>query len=76
MTYHIVSASNVVQVHTFVNEHNHIMEDVITSQPLVRSNHESTIIDEVIQSTLDYQPHQICENFVREHGMRLTCYQE
>ena len=61
-----------VQVHTFWNFHNHSLEDVASCQPLVRSTRASLIIDNVIRSTLEYQARQICKDFVRRHGMRLT----
>ena len=48
------------------------MDYVVSSQPVVRSNHVDVVIDEVIRSTPEYQPRKICEDFVREHGMRLT----
>ena len=72
ITCHVVGASNVVKVYTFINDHSHIVDDVVASQPFVRSNRASIVIDEVIRSTLEYQPRQICKNFIREHGMRLT----
>ena len=48
ITCRAVSASDVVQVHTFRNEHNHTVDDVIASQPVVRSNRATVVIDEVI----------------------------
>ena len=62
-------------MHTFRNEHRHTMEDVVTSQPIVRSNRAAVVIDEVIRFTPEYQPRKICKDFVREHGMRLTYFQ-
>ncbi|RVW21733.1 hypothetical protein CK203_108210 [Vitis vinifera] len=59
----------------FHNHHNHSLEDVAACQPLVRSNRASLLIDDVIQSTPDYQPHQICKDFQRQHGMQLTYLQ-
>ena len=56
ITCHTVSASNVVKVHTFINDQSHTVDDVVTSQPFVRSNRASTVIDEVIRSTPEYQP--------------------
>ena len=29
ITYHIVGASNVVKVHTFINDHSHTVDDVV-----------------------------------------------
>ena len=59
-------------MHTFINEHSHTVDDVVASQPFVRSNRASMVIDEVIRFTLEYQPQKICKDFIREHGMRLT----
>ena len=51
-----MGVSNVVKVHTFINDHSHTIDDVVASQPFVRSNSASMVIDEVIRSTLEYQP--------------------
>ncbi|RVW82814.1 hypothetical protein CK203_051179 [Vitis vinifera] len=58
VTARAVGGSNIVQVHTFHNHHNHSLEDVAACQPLVRSNQTSLLIDDVIWST-PYQPRQI-----------------
>ena len=63
---------NVVQVHIFENTHNHSLDDVTSSQPTIRANRASMVIDDVIRSTPEYQPRQICKDFVRQHGLRLT----
>ncbi|XP_010659540.3 uncharacterized protein LOC104881341 [Vitis vinifera] len=70
-----IGDSNIVQVHTFHNHHNHSLEDVVACQPLVRSNRASLLIDDVIRSTPNYQPRQICKDFQRQHGMQLTYLQ-
>ena len=67
-----MGASHLIQVHTFVNEHRPTIDDVVSSQPLVRCNRASKVIDDVIRCTPEYMPRQICKDFVREHGMRLT----
>lgn len=60
-------------MHTYVNEHNHNVDDVVASKLI--ANQASKVIDDVIRSILDYQPRQICKDFVYEHGMRLCYYQ-
>ena len=67
-----MGASDAVQVHTFINQHYHSVNDVVANQSLVRSNRVVVVIDDVIQSTPEYQPRQICKDFVREYGMRLS----
>ena len=67
-----IGVSDVVQVHTFINQHYHSVDDVVSNQSLVRSNRVVVVIDDVIRSTLEYQPRQICKDFVREYGMRLS----
>ena len=69
ITCHALGAANVVQVHTFENTHNHSLDDVASSQPTIRANRASMVIDDVIRSTPEYQPHQICKDFVRLHGL-------
>ncbi|XP_034674228.1 uncharacterized protein LOC117905411 [Vitis riparia] len=75
VTARAIGDSNIVQVHTFHNHHNHSLEDVAACQPLVRSNRASLLIDDVIRSTPNYQPRQICKDFQRQHGMQLTYLQ-
>ncbi|RVW69839.1 hypothetical protein CK203_061170 [Vitis vinifera] len=60
ITARAIGDSNIVQVHTFQNVHNHCLEDVALSRPLVRSTRASLVIDDVIRSTPEYQPRQIC----------------
>ena len=72
ITCRTIGASHVVQVHTFINHHNHSIDDVVTNEPLVRSTRADVVIDDVIRSTPKYQPRQICEDFIREHMMRLS----
>ena len=48
ITCHVVSASYLVQVHTFVNEQRHTVDDLVYAQPLVRCNRASKVIDDVI----------------------------
>ena len=72
ITCHAIGSSNVVQAHTFWNFHNHSLENVACYQPLVRSTRTSLVIDNVIWSTLEYQPRQIYKDFVRQHVIRLT----
>ena len=57
-----IRSSNVVQVHTFRNFHNHSLEDVASGQPFVGSTRASLVIDNVIRPTLEYQPRQICKD--------------
>ena len=59
ITCRALGVMNVVQVHTFENTHNHSLDDVAFSQPIIRANHASMVIDDVIHSTLEYQPRQI-----------------
>ena len=72
ITCRALGAANVVQVHTFENTHNHSLDDVSSSQPMIRANRASMVIDDVIRLTPEYQPRQICKDFVRQHGLRLT----
>lgn len=72
ITCRAIGASSVVRVHTFRNVHSHSLEDVASSQPLVRTNRASLIIDKVIRSTPNYQPRQICKDFLRQHGVKLS----
>ena len=72
ITCRALGAANVVQVHTFENTHNHSLDDVASLQPTSRASRASMVINDVIRSTPEYQPRQICKDFVRQHGLRLT----
>ena len=56
ITCHVVGGSHLVQVHAFVNEHKHTIDDIVSSQPLVRCNRASKVIDDVIRCTPEYMP--------------------
>lgn len=43
-----IGALSVAQVHTFINEHNHSVDDLIECQPIIRSNRAAVVIDEII----------------------------
>ncbi|KAL6331336.1 hypothetical protein AAG906_011273 [Vitis piasezkii] len=68
--------TKIVQVHTFRNKHNHSLEDVSISEPTVRCNRATAMIDDVIRSNPDYLPRQICKDFRRQYGMQLNYCQE
>ena len=44
ITCHVVGASDVVQGHTFQNEHSHTVDDVVASQLIVRSNRVAMVL--------------------------------
>ncbi|RVW39291.1 hypothetical protein CK203_085102 [Vitis vinifera] len=72
VTARAVGRTKIVQVHTFRNEHNHSLEDVSISEPVVRCNRATAMIDDVIRSNPDYLPRQICKDFRRQYGMQLN----
>ena len=57
ITCRATGSAKVVQVHTFEIGHNHSLDDIASSQPSIRAKRVSKMIDDVIRSTLDYQPH-------------------
>ena len=67
ITCHVVGVLHVVQVHMFVNEHRYIV-DIVSSQPLVRCNRASKVIDNVIRSTPEYMPRQYVKTSFRNMG--------
>ena len=72
ITCRAIGSANVVQVHTFEIGHNHNLDDVASSQPSIRTKRIYKMIDDVIRSTPDYQPLQICKDFVRQHCLRFS----
>ena len=75
ITCRAIGSAKVVQVHTFEIGHNHSLDDLASSQPSIRAKCVSKMIDDVKRSTPDYQPRQICKDFVKQHGLRLSCNQ-
>ena len=49
-----LTATDVVQVHTFDNSHNYSLDDVVSSQPSIRANRASKVLDDVLRSTPNY----------------------
>ena len=49
-----LGTTNVVQVHTFENTHNHSLDGVASLQPTIRANRASMVVDDVIRSTSEY----------------------
>ena len=68
ITCRALGAANVVQFHMFENTHNYSLDDVASSQPTIRANRAPMVINNVIRSTPEYQPLQICKDFVRQHA--------
>ena len=56
ITVRAIGKTKIVQVHTFKNEHNHSLEDVLVFEPVGRCNQATTMIDDVIRSNPDYLP--------------------
>ena len=71
ITCRAIGSANDVQVHTFEIGHNHSLDDVASSQPSITAKRVSKMID-VIHSTPNYQPYQICKDFVKQHGLRFS----
>ena len=56
ITCRALGETNVVQVHMFEKTHNHSLDDIASSQPTIRANRASMVIDDVIHLTPKYQP--------------------
>ncbi|KAL6338006.1 hypothetical protein AAG906_007819 [Vitis piasezkii] len=72
VTTRVVGRTKIVQVHTFINEHNHSLKDVSVFEPIVRCNRDTTMIDDVIHSNPNYLSRQICKDFHRQYRMQLN----
>ena len=56
-----------LQVHIYNVQHNYSTQDEYSSQIGCSSKKGAIAIEQVLRSTLSYLPHQICEDFAREH---------
>ena len=68
LTAHVVGTTKIVQVHIFRNQHNHSLEDVLVFESIVCCNWAILMIDDVICSSPNYLPWQICKDFHRQYG--------
>ena len=64
----LLCASHVIQVHAFVNEHKHIVDDIVFSQPLVRCNRASKVIDDFINLLLNICHDKYVKTSLRNMG--------
>ena len=64
--------TQIIQVYTFRNMHNHFVDDATFGKPIVLTKCGSAFVDDVIKATLDYFPRQICKDFEQKYGMHLT----
>ena len=68
----VIWETELVQVFTFINIHNHSMDNANFRKPVVRTKHDGALVDDVIIETLDYLPKQLCKDFEWQYGMHLT----
>ena len=59
ITCRVVGASHLVQVHTFINEHMHTIDDLVSTQPLMMS--------------FDVHPNTCHEKFVKTSFGNMGC---
>ena len=52
--------------------HNHIAQDECSSKVKVSSKRGAVVVEDVFRTTPDYLPRQICKDFERGHGVKLT----
>ena len=65
VTTHAVGGTQIVQVHTFKNMHNHCVDNATFEKPIVRAKCKSALVDDVIKAILDYLIRQLCKDFAR-----------
>ena len=72
ITAHAVAGNEILRVHTFRDNHNHIAQDQCSSKLKVSSKRGAVIVGDVFRITPDYLPRQICKDFSHDHGVGLT----
>ena len=72
ITSHAVEENEILQVHTYQVNHNHIAQDKCSSKVRVSSKRDVVVVEDVFRTTSEYLSYQICEDFERDHGVQLT----
>ena len=67
-----VAGNEILRVHTFRDNQNHIAQDQCSSKVKVSSKRGVVIVGDVFRTTPDYLQHQICKDFSHDHGVELT----
>lgn len=64
---HFIVENEILQVHIYNVQHNYSAQDEYSSQVGFSSKKGVIAIEKFLRSTLSYLPHQIYEDFAREH---------
>ena len=56
ITTHVIVGNEILRVHTFCVNYNHIVQDQCSSKVKVNSKRGIAIVDDVFRTTLDYLP--------------------
>ena len=67
-----VKGTKMMRVYTFQNNHNHSIHEDSSPLPTVRLCKLAVLTNDVIKATPDCMPRQICKDFERQHGIRMT----
>ena len=70
-----IPATQIDQVFSFKNMHNHSMDNSTFHKTVIRTKHGGALVDDLIKGTHDYFPKQICKDFERRYGMCLSYVQ-
>ena len=69
---HVVEMNEILLLHTYQVNHNHITQDECSSKVRVSSKRSVIVVEGVFRTTLDYLFRQICKDFACDHGVELT----
>ena len=67
ITIHFIAGNEILRVHIYNVQHNYSAQDEYSSQIGFSSKKGVIAIEKFLRSTLSYLPHQIYEDFAREH---------
>ena len=72
VTVNAIPVTQMVQVFSFKNMHNHSVDNSTFQKPVIHTKHGGALVDDLIKETLDHLPKKICKDFERYYGMRLS----
>ena len=72
ITTHAIEGNEILWVHTYQVNHNHIAQDECLFKVRVSSKRAIVVVKDVFRTTLDYLSRQICKDFECDHGVKLT----
>ena len=60
-----IGETQMIQVFSFINMHNHLVDDATFGKPVIHTKQKGALVDDVIKGRTNYLPRQLCKDFER-----------